>query len=79
MSDDDREALARYRYAVNWIGADSWDFCSECRERIRWAAALDNDRHITMPPAEMSTLGRQFDAFSYNQWVGHLLIDGAGI
>lgn len=35
------EALSRYRYAIDWVASDSWDFCSECRDRIRWARQHD--------------------------------------
>lgn len=32
------EALNRFLYATHFVSADSWDFCPECRDRIRWAA-----------------------------------------
>lgn len=35
------EALMRYRYAIGWAAADSWDHCGECRSRLEWASATD--------------------------------------
>jgi hypothetical protein len=55
-----RGALDRYRYAATWVASDSWDFCSDCRDRIRWAAALDRDRAETMVPDRMSAMAKEF-------------------
>ncbi len=43
----DAEALAGYRAAVSWIGADSWDGCSDCVSILKLAAAADYRRSMT--------------------------------
>lgn len=52
-----REAIDRYRYATQWTAADAWDFCSDCRERIRWAHAHDPDR---LSVNEVADIGKAF-------------------
>lgn len=37
------QALDGYRAAVSWIGADSWDGCSECIDILKAARASDVD------------------------------------
>ena len=37
----DNEALNAYRAAVSYIGADSWDGCSDCIEILRAARTID--------------------------------------
>ena len=41
------EALTGYRAASHWIGADSWDGCSDCMDVLRMACAADPDRFMT--------------------------------
>lgn len=48
----DAEALAGYRAAVSWIGADSWDGCSDCVRILKLAAAADYRR--SMIPDEIA-------------------------
>jgi len=38
-----KAVLDRYRYAVAFASADSWDFGTDTRERIKWAKATDDD------------------------------------
>lgn len=52
-----RATLSRYRYATQWTAGDSWDFCSDCRERIRWAHAHDPER---LSVNEVAAIGGQF-------------------
>ena len=52
-----RKALDRYRYATQWTAADAWDFCSDCRERIRWAHSCDHD---CLSVNEVAAIGKQF-------------------
>lgn len=42
-----REALDGYRAAIAWVGADSWDGCSDCIEILKLAAAADFTRSMT--------------------------------
>ncbi len=49
--------LDRYRYATDWTAADSWDFCSDCRERLAWARMRDGERRDVNQIAE---IGRAF-------------------
>ncbi|MBU6408057.1 MAG: hypothetical protein KGS44_13165 [Alphaproteobacteria bacterium] len=37
------EALNRYRYAVSFLSADSWDMCGDCRDRLQWARGVDGE------------------------------------
>ncbi|QUT07897.1 hypothetical protein KFK14_11210 [Sphingobium phenoxybenzoativorans] len=36
------EALEAYRAAILWVGADSWDGCSDCIEMLRRARSIDD-------------------------------------
>jgi len=51
-------ALNRYRYAVQWAAADSWDHCGDCRARLEWAKASDR----RLDANEMAAVGQQFHA-----------------
>ena len=51
------EALDRYRYAVEWVAADSWDHCSDCRARLAWARWSDGE---AMDPNQTATIGQIF-------------------
>lgn len=42
-----RGDLDRYRYAVHWISADSWDWCPDCRSRLEWARSSDPDGQLS--------------------------------
>lgn len=44
---DDAAALKRYRAATYWVGADAWDGCSDCMDRLRWAAGMDLGRDMS--------------------------------
>lgn len=50
-------ALDRYRYAVEWSAADSWDGCPECRARLEWARSLDDKR---LSVNEVAAIGKSF-------------------
>lgn len=54
-----REALERYRYAARWNGADSWDGCPECVDRLRWASEKDI-RDMTTDG--LAAIGREYFA-----------------
>ena len=51
------ETVARYRYAIDWIAADSWDSCSEGQDRLAWARQHDLGQ---LSPAEMSDLAAKY-------------------
>jgi Lar family restriction alleviation protein len=51
------EALDRYRYAIAWVGADSWDHCDECRARLEWARSMDGRR---LSDDEIAAVGKQY-------------------
>jgi hypothetical protein len=38
---EDQDALAGYRAAIAWVGADSWDGCSDCIEILKAAVGAD--------------------------------------
>lgn len=46
-SQEDAAALRGYRAATHWIGADSWDGCSECMEVLRLATHNDANRDMS--------------------------------
>lgn len=54
---DGPTTLDRYRYAVDWLAADSWDGCSDCRSRLVWARQLD-DKRLTAD--ELANIGREY-------------------
>ena len=54
-----RKALERYRYAARWNGADSWDGCPECVDRLRWASEKDL-RDMTIDG--LADIGREYFA-----------------
>ncbi len=51
------EALDRYRYAIEWVAADSWDHCVDCRERLAWARQMDG-KHLTAD--EIAAIGQKY-------------------
>ncbi len=58
--DPDAIALRRYRAVTHWIGADSWDGCSDCIERLRWATEADAGRDMSSD--EIAVTMRDFRA-----------------
>lgn len=38
---DLNKVIARYRYVVGWMAADSWDMNDEGRQMLQWAKAMD--------------------------------------
>jgi hypothetical protein len=56
--------LNRYRYAVIWASADSWEMSGEARSRFEWARAndpgglLSNDKVATIGAEYLQTTGR---------------------
>lgn len=56
---DDLAALRRYRAATHYVGADSWDGCPDCVERLRWATEADPSREMT--PDEVAHVLRGYE------------------
>ncbi len=52
------EALNRYRYAITWVAADSWDHCGDCRARLEWALAMDPGERLTQD--QIAAVGKTF-------------------
>ena len=55
-----RELLDRFRYAKEFMGADSWDWCPECRAQLESAAAHTNRSLGALDPNDLALLGRRF-------------------
>ena len=51
-------AMARYRYAIDWVAADSWDHCSECRARLEWARSSDERSKLSSD--ELAEIGKTY-------------------
>lgn len=57
---DAASVIDRYRYAIAWAAADSWDGCDDCRQRLEWALSMDP--HDVMNGDEMAEIGKTFFA-----------------
>ena len=47
LAKQDAKALRGYRAATYWIGADSWDGCSDCIRVLQGATNADLNRDMT--------------------------------
>jgi len=53
-------ALDRYRYAVAWAAADSWDQSEESQTRFEWARSRDPVRVIDVSLDDTARIARGF-------------------